>query len=221
MALILNIETATPTCSVALAKDGQLLSVREMHNVQSHASLVTLFIDEVLKESGKTTENLDAVAVSIGPGSYTGLRIGLSTAKGLTYALDIPLIEVNTLESLAEGMVSNCFDENGIYIPLIDARRDEVYYGVFNSGMDVLEKVQPLVLNCNSFSQYAQKAYVAGSGALKTIELAKEKQFIFLDKVNFSAINMLKKSNCYFAENRFSDIAYSEPEYLKPYYTNR
>lgn len=191
-----------------------------MHNVQSHASLITMFIDEVLKEADKCIENIDAIAVSIGPGSYTGLRIGLSTAKGLTYALDIPLIEVNTLESLAEGMVKNIYDENGIYIPLIDARRNEVYYGVFNSKIEVLEKVKPLILDSDSFENYKQNVYLAGTGASKTIEIAK-KHFIFLDKVNFSAIYMLNKSNCFYKEKKYSDIAYSEPEYLKPYYSNK
>ena len=140
MSLILNIETSTNTCSVALAQNGELLSYKEEHNIQSHASLITVFIDEVLQNAKKKASELDAVAVSIGPGSYTGLRIGLSCAKGLCYALNIPLITIDSLESLAQGMISEKYDANALYLPLIDARRNEVYYAIFNAKGEALVK---------------------------------------------------------------------------------
>lgn len=219
MALILNIETSTNTCSIALAENENLLSIKEAHNIQSHASLITLFINEVFESANKKINDLDAVAVSIGPGSYTGLRIGLSSAKGLCYALNIPLITVDTLESLAHGMVSNHFDENGLYIPLIDARRSEVYYAVFDSNLKTIENSTPLVLNLSTFNNYAKNLYVSGTGAAKTIEIVAEKQFIFLSNVNFSAKNMLKKSNYYYLVTKFANVAYTEPNYLKPFYS--
>jgi tRNA threonylcarbamoyladenosine biosynthesis protein TsaB len=221
MGLILNIETATRTCSVALAQNGILLSCKEAHDVNSHASILNIYISEVLAEAGKKIEQLDAVAVSNGPGSYTGLRIGLSAAKGICYALDIPLITINTLESLAEGMKNEVFDENAVYIPLIDARRSEVYYGVYNSDLQTLEEVKPLILDENSFSNYTNIKFIAGNGAKKVIEISKNSNFVFLNNVTFSAKSMVKKSNYFFKQKSFSDVSYSEPNYLKPFFSNK
>jgi tRNA threonylcarbamoyladenosine biosynthesis protein TsaB len=221
MGLILNIETATRTCSVALAQNGNLLSCKEAHDVNSHASILNIYISEVLAEAGKEIEQLDAVAVSNGPGSYTGLRIGLSAAKGICYALDVPLITINTLESLAEGMKNEVFDINAVYIPLIDARRSEVYYGVYNSDLQTLEEVKPLILDENSFSNYTNIKFIAGNGAKKVIEISKNSNVVFLNNVTFSAKSMVKKSNYFFKQKSFSDVSYSEPNYLKPFFSNK
>ena len=126
MAIILHIETATTVCSVALSENGKLLSLKEENKGLKHAENITLFIMHVLKESGKKITDLDAVALSSGPGSYTGLRIGTSTAKGLCYALDKPLISVSTLQSLALNAITKTSDASALYCPMIDARRMEV-----------------------------------------------------------------------------------------------
>jgi tRNA threonylcarbamoyladenosine biosynthesis protein TsaB len=221
MPLILNIETATRNCSVALAEGETVLAVKEAMDIDSHASLLNGFIADVLESSGKTMQQLDAVAVSNGPGSYTGLRIGLSTAKGLCYALDIPLITVNTLHSLASAMIAFAGDEDAVYIPLIDARRKEVYCGVFDSKENELMPVSPLVLEEDSFGDFGGKKYIAGSGTEKTIEILQNSELIFLKNVTFSAKSMVKKSNCFFKQNLFASVSYSEPEYLKPFYSNK
>ena len=159
MSLILCIETATPVCSVALSKNGEILSLKETARKNSHSEVVTLFIDDLLRENKIQYTDLNAVAVSKGPGSYTGLRIGVSTAKGLCYALDIPLIAINTLRSMAYDMAEIYLkerkaSENILFCPMIDARRMEVYSAIYNKDNNEVRETKAEIIDKNSFSEY-------------------------------------------------------------------
>jgi tRNA threonylcarbamoyladenosine biosynthesis protein TsaB len=216
MSLILNIETATRTCSVALAENGKLLALAEEHDIQSHASKITLFIHEVLKKSNKNIEDIDAIAISIGPGSYTGLRIGLSTAKGLCYALNKPLISVDTLHALAAGMSKENKDKDALFIPNMDARRNEIYYAVFDSELETIQSSKPLILDENTFNNYQKKLIFGGNGNNKIQNTIVNRNFDF-SKVKYSSVNMIQISYKMLNINKFSNVSYIEPKYLKPF----
>ncbi len=221
MAFILNIETSTQVCSVALAKDGINISTKESHEGKSHANLLTVFIDEILKEQHISVQELDAVAVSQGPGSYTGLRIGVSTAKGIAYGAGIPLIAVDTLQSMAKGLLSMNPDSltNVEYlIPMIDARRMEVYASVWNKKMELVEAVQPVIIEEDSFSGFLNKskALFFGDGASKCKETLIENS-IFCEDYVISANHMSTLSEELFTLKKFVDVAYFEPFYLKEF----
>ena len=222
MALILSIETATPVCSVALAKDNKVLALKESTKKNSHSEIVTVFIDELLKENHFTFSDLDAVAVSKGPGSYTGLRIGVSTAKGLCYALDIPLIAVNTSQSLAIGALQDYHLDKGLpvlFCPMIDARRMEVYCALFDKNNHEVRETKAEIIEPDSFQTYLESNNVIffGDGADKCKEMIQHANAIFLENIFPSAKNMagivLKKFN----NQQFEDVAYFEPFYLKDF----
>src|ERR1044071_1151451 len=163
MALILLLESSSSVCSVALARDGEVIAWREEHEANKHAEKLSVFCDEVLKETGTTPVQLDAVAVSGGPGSYTGLRIGTSTAKGYCYALNIPLIAVPTLEAMARGM-RNAAAGGELVCPMIDARRMEVYSAIYDVNFIVISPVVPVVLDDSSYTEFlsAHKTWFSG-----------------------------------------------------------
>lgn len=215
MAYILNIETATKNCSVALAKDGEVISFRERAETgYSHAEKLHVFIEEILAESNLKFSDLNAVAVSQGPGSYTGLRIGVSAAKGLCYASDIPLIAVDTLEVLASQITI----EEGLIVPMIDARRMEVYSAVFDKNYQKIRDVKAEILTRESFSDTDQTVYFVGDSSQKAKTVLQEDNFVFEDDVVYpSAKQMAKKSYILFTNNRFEDVAYFEPFYLKDF----
>ena len=151
MALILNIETATKNCSVSLAENGNVIALKELNDGNySHAEKLHVFIDEVLKTSNKNRDDVDAIAISKGPGSYTGLRIGVSAAKGLSYALDKPLISVLTLEALAHQVTCN----DGVIVAMLDARRMEVYSAIFDSNYNEVREIEAQILDDNAFAEY-------------------------------------------------------------------
>jgi len=220
MAIILNIETATTNCSVSIAKDGRMIALKEHNNASySHSEDLHQFIKETLEEAAISITDLDAIAVSKGPGSYTGLRIGVSAAKGLCFALDIPLIGISTLES----MVSQLKLQEGVVIPALDARRMEVYSAVFNSNHEQIretgvEEVQPNIYD--KFTQQGQ-VYVIGNGALKCREILDHPNFIFDDSVVPSAREMCSLSFREFGLNNFENNAYFEPDYLKDFIVQR
>jgi tRNA threonylcarbamoyladenosine biosynthesis protein TsaB len=178
MALILYLETATKICSVALAKDEKLLGLRETAVSNSHSELITVFIGEVLNEAGIGINEIDAVAVSKGPGSYTGLRIGVSTAKGLCYSLDKPLISVSTLQSMAFGALKVYpeIDKETIICPMLDARRMEVYYAFYDSNMHEVKPDSAAIITENYFSDIPEnkKLFLFGDGAEKCEPLFKD-----------------------------------------------
>jgi len=222
MSLILAIETATPVCSVALLEDERILGLKETREKNSHAAVVSVFIDELLREQGLKPSDLDAVAVSKGPGSYTGLRIGVSTAKGLCYALDIPLISVGTLESMAAGMRSVLPADEGMPVllaPMIDARRMEVYTALFDPEGHPAKEVTAEIVTAGSFSQYRENhlIYIAGDGAGKCREVLNHPNIRYMDGFEASAVHMAVPASAKFAEGIFENTAYFEPYYLKDF----
>ena len=182
MALILSIETATTVCSVALAKEGKLISIREINKGYTHAENITVFIDEVLKKAEQKPSDIDAVCVSKGPGSYTGLRIGVSTAKGLCYALEKPFLSVNTLLSMSEGMRKT----NDLFCPMIDARRMEVYCAIYNQSGEEVKPTCAEIIDENSFADlfHENKIHFFGDGAEKCKSaLSKHSNAVFVDDI--------------------------------------
>jgi tRNA threonylcarbamoyladenosine biosynthesis protein TsaB len=224
MALILGIETATTICSVALVKDGKLISIRESEGLREHSAALTGYIAEVFNETGFTYQQTDAIAVSIGPGSYTGLRIGVSSAKGLCYALDKPLITINTLKSLAWQAVKKCHrqglnSDNALFVPMLDARRMEVYTAIYDKALNLIEPVNALVVNEKAFDSYPGNDIIYfGEGAEKCRQSFIEKShFTFLDSVSLSAEAICMLAINDFENGTFADVAYSEPFYLKEF----
>ncbi|WP_196889741.1 tRNA (adenosine(37)-N6)-threonylcarbamoyltransferase complex dimerization subunit type 1 TsaB [Aureivirga sp. CE67] len=216
MGLILNIETATKNCSVSISKDGEILVMKELNNGNySHAEMLHPFIKEIISEADLTFSDLDAVAVSKGPGSYTGLRIGVSAAKGFAYSLDIPLISVPTLEVLANSI---SIDEGSI-VPMLDARRMEVYSAIFNSKKEQTRAIKAEIIDENSFSEVLEKEKVhfVGDAVEKCEEVIKHENAIFYESKFPSAKEMGKLAETKFKNEEFEDVAYFEPFYLKDF----
>ncbi len=220
MALILNFDTSTKICSVALAEGEKILSFRENDEGRNHASLLTVFIDEVLREAGKSPSELDALAVSKGPGSYTGLRIGISTAKGMAYALNIPVMAIPTLKIMAHAYISrHAVEENTLICPMIDARRMEVYTEFYTQKLNVFRKVGADIIESDSYRDIREehKMIFFGDGAAKC-ENVLEGEEILIDKTyNISSLNMPPLSKEYFEQRNFENVAYFEPFYLKDF----
>lgn len=216
MAYILNIETATTNCSVSLSKDGEILVLKEDNNLNySHAESLHVFIDEVLTSANLNTTQLDAIAVSKGPGSYTGLRIGVSTAKGLCFALDIRLISIETLQSLALQVNIN----SGVIVPILDARRMEVYSAIFDRKHKQIRATEAQILDANSFQTYLNngKVYFIGNGVEKAKTLIVHSNAVFIENKLPSAHEMASLSYDKFKKNDTEDVAYFEPYYLKEF----
>ena len=221
MANILNIETSTEVCSVALTSDGMVLEHREDYEGRNHALLLSGFIEEMMQYATPRGVKIDAVAVSIGPGSYTGLRIGLSEAKGLCFGLDVPLIGIDTLKIIVVAtMFGNYIDENSYYVPMIDARRMEVFAGVYDSALQEVMPARPVILTPDSFSEYlgqGRKLVFVGNGAEKAANLIKHPDVVYIPGVKPAAVDMLALSEMAFRNGDFIDIAYSTPNYLKEF----
>jgi len=225
MARILHIETATQICSVALSENETILSSRVSVEKNAHSSILTVFIAETFNETGISTHNLDAISVSMGPGSYTGLRIGVSTAKGLCYASDKPLIAVSTLEGMASGMIrmvsgklKNLTDY--LFCPMIDARRMEVYSAIFTSQMVQARETKAEIIDGQSFTELLiqKKMLFAGDGAEKCRPfLTGNPNAEFLDDFVPSANYLVEIAYRKFKENNFENVAYFEPFYLKDF----
>ncbi|MGB4775930.1 MAG: tRNA (adenosine(37)-N6)-threonylcarbamoyltransferase complex dimerization subunit type 1 TsaB [Daejeonella sp.] len=218
--LILQIETATTACSVSLAQDGQTIALKEESERNIHATHLTLFIDEVMRIAGKNYQDLDAIAVSMGPGSYTGLRIGISTAKGLCYALDKPLIAINTLIAMSAGLLSkHSFSESTLLCPMIDARRMEVYSTLTDTNLNIIESTQAKILDEHTFDKYLTQYDLVffGDGAEKCKLLYQTKPKVtFLDFQNSSA-HLSELSFQKLIAGQTEDVAYFEPFYLKDF----
>ena len=215
MTYILNIETATKNCSVALAKDGKTMLCKEIaEEGYSHAERLHVFIEEIIKEAGITFKELSAIAVSQGPGSYTGLRIGVSAAKGLAYALNIPLIAVDTLQTLASQVTIS----SGFIVPMIDARRMEVYSAIFSPNFENKRTVQAEIIDESSFNDLEEIVYFVGDCADKCKTVLTKKNFIFLEEIKYpSAKEMSFLSFEKYKISNIVDVAYFEPYYLKDF----
>jgi len=220
MVHLLAIETSTEICSVALSRNKQCLAIVEDDKENSHAEKIVLFIDKVLKQSGLKINTLNAVCISEGPGSYTGLRIGTSSAKGLCDALDIPLISIPTLQSMAWGAREQ-YPDYQQYCPMIDARRMEVYTAVYNHNLEQIETINSLILDENSYSDFLSKNKTVffGNGMEKSRPiLAKNPNAIFCS-TKTSARYLLELGYKKYIEHDFADVAYFEPFYLKEFQT--
>jgi len=216
MCIILNIETSTTNCSVSLSKEGETLVLKEDNNANySHAESLHVFIDEVIKSAQLTLNDIDAIAVSKGPGSYTGLRIGVSAAKGLCFALNIPLISVSTLYALAHQVDI----KRGIIVPMLDARRLEVYSAIYTASFDDIRGVQAQILNEASFFDYLNKdkVYFIGNGVEKTKQLISHPNAVFIEGKLPSANEMSLLAYLKYKKSDIEDVAYFEPFYLKDF----
>lgn len=220
MAVILNIETSTNVCSVALTAEGMVLQHFEDYHGQNHAALLSGYIKRCLDFLREKEMSLQAVAVSIGPGSYTGLRIGLSEAKGLAYALDIPLIGVDTLQIMAVSVMFNHpVDEDVCFAPMIDARRMEVYTSVLDLGLNELMPPQPLILDADSYASFLSEKPVLffGNGSDKFRDVVSNDNARFIPDINPLAVDMMALADRAYANKDFLDLAYSTPRYLKEF----
>ncbi len=216
MAIILNIETSTKNCSVAIAKEGKILYAREINDGNySHAEKLHPFILDVLSESKISISSIDAIAVSKGPGSYTGLRIGVSASKGLCFALNKSLISVDTLNSLAHAID---IEEDGYIIPMLDARRMEVYVAVFNNNYEIIKNTEAKIIDEESFSEYfKKKVYFLGDGSEKCKDVIRNPNAVFIENKFPSANQMAKLSFNKYKKNDTEDVAYFDPFYLKDF----
>lgn len=217
MALILSIESSTTVCSVAIHENGELLGIMELHQDNVHSQKLMLLVRDLMERVGLMPGELQAVAVSSGPGSYTGLRIGVSIAKGLAFAHQIPLIGVDTLEAMAQ-QVTPFVREADLIIPMMDARRMEVYTAVFDASLRKLEPVEPRVIESNPFLEYLieRRIFFLGDGVKKLKEILTHPQSVFLEKFN-SAASVGELAFKKFEEKKFEDLAYFEPNYLKEF----
>ena len=226
--MILCLETATPSCSVALVHNGEVLACEEDPKGQNHSEKITLFIDKVMKKAGISYNDLDAVAVSMGPGSYTGLRIGVSTAKGICYAVSKPLIAVETLQAMAYGgsvVVKGRFlhSQSSVemtLVPMIDARRMEVYAAIFDENVNKIKDTEAIIIEGNSFSELKKDhhLYLFGDGADKCAELFENDDKITVIKEFYCSANYMNVIAQRKLDNKdFVDVAYFEPFYLKDF----
>ena len=219
--MILQIETATTSCSVALAHNGDILGFKEINARNVHAEVITVYIDELIKKADLQYGDLDAIAVSRGPGSYTGLRIGVSTAKGLCFALDKPLIAVDTLAAMARGVASGQkINENTLLCPMIDARRMEVYTAIFDTNGNVIKPTAAEIIDEQSFSDILsrqKRILFFGDGADKCREALTHPNAIFLSDFVNSASHLTQIAADRFEAKKFEDVAYFEPFYLKDF----
>ena len=214
LSFILHIETSTKNCSVSIAKCGELISLKEINNgAYSHSEMLHPLIKEALLESKLTIKEIEAIAVGKGPGSYTGLRIGISAAKGLCFANDIPLISINSLEILAHSTTI----DKGYIIPMIDARRMEVYSAIYDESYALIRETKADIIDEHSFCDKLQNhtVYFLGDGAEKCKETIVHKNAVFIKNVFPSAKEMTQLSYDKYKENKTEDIAYFEPFYLK------
>ena len=224
--MVICIETATNLCSVALCNSSGVITLKESNDFKSHASMLTVFIEEVLKEKGIMIRELEAVAVGTGPGSYTGLRIGVSVAKGIAYGGSIPLIGIDTTLSMFWGMAGKAEaitgdEENTLFCPMIDARRMEVYNAIYDSHGKKEKEISADIIDENSFADIpeSKKIIFFGDGASKCKEVLKRNNIYFADDFRISASHMQKPVYQAIENQKFEDVAYFEPFYLKDFIT--
>ena len=222
MANILNIETSTDVCSVALTSEGQVLDHRENYEGLTHATLLSQYVKEMLDYARSRELKLDAIAVSIGPGSYTGLRIGLSEAKGLAFGLQVPLIGVNTLQLMTVSTMFNHFIEEDkvLYVPMIDARRMEVYTAAYTPALEAVMEPQAMILDEHSFESQLEQGYtlvLMGNGSDKARQVLSRDGVRFIEGIKPVAVDMLALAEKAYRAGEFIDVAYSTPLYLKEF----
>jgi tRNA threonylcarbamoyladenosine biosynthesis protein TsaB len=225
--MIICVETATNLCSVALCNSEGVISLRESDESRSHAALLTVYIEEIFKENGIMASDLEAIAVSKGPGSYTGLRIGVSVAKGIAYAASIPLIGIETTKSMFWGIsgireINHEANNSTFFCPMLDARRMEIYYAIYDVSGNTVKDISAEIINEGSFSNFpeSQKFILFGDGAAKCKEVIKRANISFDDDFRISASHMYKPVLQALNDHKFEDVAYFEPLYLKDFITS-
>jgi tRNA threonylcarbamoyladenosine biosynthesis protein TsaB len=217
---LLHLETATAVCSVSLSGDGKPLGVKVIHDGFRHAENLMFLVNELLTEQAVSYADLNGVVVSNGPGSYTGLRIGLSTAKGICYAREIPLITLGTLDIMAAGFIATYPEFKGYIVPMIDARRMEVYTAVYDHQNQKITADFPCILDAESYSDYSsQEIAFFGDGAPKYQAVCPYSTARFDLQPDWNAAHMIDLAYHKFQQKEFADLAYSEPDYLKPFFT--
>jgi tRNA threonylcarbamoyladenosine biosynthesis protein TsaB len=221
MALILNIDTATTTGSVCLSEDGQPVQTLVNNEQRDHAATMIPFVQEIMKTQQISPDQLDAIAVSAGPGSYTGLRVGVATAKGLCFAWDKPLIAISTLQMMAHGLQQELQDNDALYCPMLDARRMEVYTAVYNADLSVVLPPSALILTPESFSEQldAHTIYFFGDGSPKWQTMLRNHENAIFQPYTVSAAHLSALSHVSFQQKSFVDVAYFSPFYLKPFHS--
>lgn len=220
MAYLLHIESSSTVCSIAISKDTELVGIKELNNGYTHAENLHVFIEQLLKETSLQTKDLSAISISSGPGSYTGLRIGFSAAKGLAYALNIPLITIDTLQALCNVVLQKT-DKDALFCPLMDARRMEVYCAVYDTNFNSIVPMQALLLDEISIQAFNQNTsiYFFGDGMPKAKDLLQNiPNAHFIEDVMASASAMVVLAYKKYIAKDFADIAYSEPNYLKEFF---
>lgn len=220
MALLLNIDTATEVASVCVSENGSSLAFKENQHQKEHASFVHAAVESVLIEAGLKLADIDAFAVTSGPGSYTGLRVGMATAKGFCYAFSRPLITVNTLEVMAQAALETLaeIDESTLLCPMIDARRMEVFTALYDRQLTNLFSPQPMILEEGSFDSYMsdRKIIFFGSGSSKFRALKLAENAVF-EEVGYNAKNLANLADKAFQQKNFADVTYSQPNYFKDF----
>jgi len=218
---ILNIETGTAICSVALSTDGKVIALQESEQTNDHAEKLAVFIQVIMEQAAIPYSQLDAIAIGTGPGSYTGLRIGTSTAKGLCYALDKPLIAIPTLKAMALASAAEIKRNDIYYCSMIDARRLEVYTGLYDFEGNEVKPVEAKILDKYSFTEILNESGIAfavdGMPKMKKLSPPDDTHRIWIDNIYASAGNMVQLSEKEFHEKKFADLAYYEPYYLKDF----
>lgn len=218
MSIILNIDTAQETAFVCVSENGLTVLTAENHSQKDHASFLHQAIDELIKKAAINIKDLDAIAVTKGPGSYTGLRVGMSAAKGLSYTLQKPLITISTLELMAHNVVHSTGEEKSLICPMIDARRMEVFTALYDSSFNEMISPAAMILDDNSFADTLTKynIYFTGSGSIKFQQICHHANAKFVQCANLQN-SMSKISQIKFDEKLFNDIVTTEPDYIKPY----
>jgi tRNA threonylcarbamoyladenosine biosynthesis protein TsaB len=222
--VILHIETSTHVCSVALSEQKKCIFQQSNYDGMNHAAMLSLFIQDALDLLKESDKKLDAVAVSSGPGSYTGLRIGVSTAKGLCYGLEIPLISISTLEIMTiAAMQKHAPNKHDLFVPMIDARRMEVYDVIFDSNRKIIRDTAASIINENSYTELLEKSQVFffGNGAAKCKQVITSPHAIFIEDIHPLAENMIEPALKKYQQELFEDVAYFEPFYLKEFQTTQ
>ncbi len=220
MAYILHIESTSTVCSIAISKDAELIALKELNNGYTHAENLHVFIEQLLKETSLSSKDLNAISISSGPGSYTGLRIGFSAAKGLAYALQIPLITIDTLKALSNTAIQK-IKADAFFCPMMDARRMEVYCAVYDNSLNEILPVQALVLDETSVKIVAlnKNIYFFGDGMPKAKDLLQTlPNAYFIEDITASASSMISLAFEKYISKDFADVAYSEPNYLKEFF---
>ena len=219
MSLLLNIETSTKVCSVSLAENGKEIALKEeCPESFVHAEKLNIFIETLFEDTGYSIDQLDAICVSKGPGSFTGLRIGIATAKGLCYALNIPLLSIDSLTILAQHFLQkNEVSEGTLLLPMIDARRMEVYTAIFNTELQIQDNISAKIIDQNSYIETNQPLHIFGDGADKCSEVLDRDNITIYPNIETSASGMCNISYQKFLKKEFEDLAYFDPFYLKDF----